>query len=58
MIASGAPGLLANGTAAAPYMISLYVLAIGAGRRFCENPMDVLPIDDSDVQAKCLAHPA
>jgi hypothetical protein len=32
MIASGAPGLLANGTAAAPYMISLYVLAIGAGK--------------------------
>jgi hypothetical protein len=32
MIASGAPHLLANGTAAAPYMISLYVLAIGAGR--------------------------
>jgi len=34
MIAAGAPGLLANGTAAAPYMISLYVLAIGAGKEF------------------------
>lgn len=33
MIAAGAPALLANGTAAAPYMISLYVLAIGAGKR-------------------------
>jgi len=32
MIVAGAPGLLANGTAAAPYMISLYVLAIGAGK--------------------------
>jgi len=34
MIAAGAPPLLANGSAAAPYMISLYVLAIGAGKKF------------------------
>lgn len=31
MIASGAPSLLQQGHSAAPYMISLYVLAIGAG---------------------------
>jgi dipeptide/tripeptide permease len=30
MIASGAPHLLATGNAAAPFMISLYILAIGA----------------------------
>lgn len=30
MLASGAPHLLQNGTAAAPYLISLYVLSIGA----------------------------
>jgi hypothetical protein len=33
MIAAGASALLANGTAAAPYMISLYVLAVGAGKK-------------------------
>lgn len=32
MVAAGAPALLANGTAQAPYFISLYVLAIGAGK--------------------------
>ena len=32
MIASGAPHLLSAGTAAAPFMISLYILAIGAGK--------------------------
>lgn len=32
MIASGAPKLLQEGHSAAPYMISLYVLAIGAGK--------------------------
>jgi len=32
MIASGAPTLLANGSAVAPYLISLYVLAVGAGK--------------------------
>lgn len=33
MLASGAPHLLQNGTAAAPYLISLYVLSIGAGKK-------------------------
>lgn len=32
MIASGAPHLLQSGTAAAPFIISLYILAIGAGK--------------------------
>lgn len=32
MIASGAPSLLASGHSTAPYLISLYVLAIGAGK--------------------------
>lgn len=35
MVGSGAPHLLAAGTAAAPFIISLYVLAIGAGKSCC-----------------------
>ena len=45
MIVAGAPHLLANGTAAAPYIISLYVLAIGAGKKteeLCANTTDLL----------------
>lgn len=32
MVASGAKSLLANGNAKIPYFISLYILAIGAGK--------------------------
>jgi dipeptide/tripeptide permease len=32
MVAAGAPALLANGTAQAPYFISVYILSIGAGK--------------------------
>lgn len=32
MVGAGAPTLLANGSAKAPYFISLYMLSIGAGR--------------------------
>jgi hypothetical protein len=32
MVASGAPALLANHTSSAPFFISVYVLALGAGR--------------------------
>jgi len=40
MIASGAPHLLQNGTAAAPYLISLYILAIGAAMfKPCISPI-------------------
>lgn len=35
MVASGAKSLLANGNAKIPYFISLYILAIGAGKLFC-----------------------
>ena len=33
MVASGAKGLLANGNAKIPFLISVYVLAIGAGKK-------------------------
>lgn len=33
MIAAGAPALLADGNAKAPYFISLYMLAVGAGKQ-------------------------
>jgi dipeptide/tripeptide permease len=35
MVSAGASSLLANGTAVAPYFISVYILAIGAGKKPC-----------------------
>jgi len=37
MIASGSKSLLESGNAAAPFMISLYILAIGAGKCLCRK---------------------
>lgn len=47
MCAAGAPDLLANGNAKIPYFISIYILAIGAGklslfRPQLENDDDIL----------------
>lgn len=53
MVSSGAPALLAKGTAIAPFMISVYILAIGAGEPSTVSRWWTLPLTScsSHVQA-------
>jgi hypothetical protein len=48
MIVSGAKSLLANGTAIIPFLLSLYILAIGAGKSTLVRRKDI-KIDDSKL---------
>ncbi|KAL5318999.1 hypothetical protein ACEPPN_014067 [Leptodophora sp. 'Broadleaf-Isolate-01'] len=55
MIASGAPSLLQHGHSAAPYLISLYVLAIGAAMfKPCVSPTLLDQIEETKPTIKTL----
>ncbi|KUJ09169.1 peptide transporter [Mollisia scopiformis] len=55
MIASGAPSLLASGHAVAPYLISLYVLSIGAAMfKPCVSPVLLDQIEETKPTIKTL----
>ncbi|CAL3972762.1 unnamed protein product [Diplocarpon coronariae] len=55
MIASGAPSLLREGHAAAPYLISLYILAVGAAMfKPCVSPTLLDQIPDTKPVVKTL----
>ncbi|KAL2069386.1 hypothetical protein VTL71DRAFT_14065 [Oculimacula yallundae] len=55
MIASGAPSLLQNNHSAAPYMISLYILAIGAAMfKPCISPILLDQIEETKPTIKVL----
>lgn len=41
MVAAGAPKLLADGSAKAPYFISLYILSVGAGKSISHGSCQV-----------------
>lgn len=43
MVASGAKNLLANGQAKVPFMISIYILALGSGRSTCPHVLASRP---------------
>ncbi|XMA17435.1 hypothetical protein WAI453_010226 [Rhynchosporium graminicola] len=55
MIASGAPSLLEKNQSAAPYMISLYILAIGAAMfKPCISPILLDQVEDTKPAIKTL----